>query len=80
MTESADTMDNIGHPMTDEEVIGYIQVGLGPRHIYLFTAIIVLINHQGVKLREFYSYLISHEAQTMAMNVKKTSLPLPTMS
>ena len=39
MTSLADTMANIGHPMTDEEVIDYILAGLGPGHSDLFTAI-----------------------------------------
>lgn len=29
MTSLADTMANIGHPMTDEDVIGYILARLG---------------------------------------------------
>lgn len=68
MTALADTMANIGHPMTDEEVIGYILVGLGAGHGDLFTAITVLSNNQEVKLSEFYSYLVAHEAQSAAMN------------
>nr|KAJ0190631.1 hypothetical protein LSAT_V11C800418970 [Lactuca sativa] len=62
MTGLADTMANIGHPMTDKEVIGYILAGLGPGHGDLFTAITVVSNNQEVKLSEFYSYLITHEA------------------
>ena len=42
MTTLADTIANIGHPMTNEEVIGYILAGLGPSHGDLFTAITVL--------------------------------------
>ena len=57
-----DTMANIGHPMTDKEVIGYILAGLGPGHGDLFTAIMVLSNNREAKLSEFYSYLITHEA------------------
>lgn len=68
MTALADTMANIGHPMTDEEVIGYILAGLGPGHGDLFTAITILSNNQEVKLSEFYSYLVAHEAQSAAMN------------
>nr|KAJ0202206.1 hypothetical protein LSAT_V11C600315240 [Lactuca sativa] len=68
MTNLADTMANIDHPMTDEEVIGYILAGLGPGHGDLFTAIIVLGNQQAVTLSEFYSYLIVHEAQVSAVN------------
>lgn len=68
MTGFADTMANIGHPMTDEEVIGYILAGLGPGHSDLFTAITVLSNQRAVTLPEFYSYLIAHEAQTTAMS------------
>lgn len=67
MTGLADTMANIGHPMTDEEVIGYILAGLGPGHGDLFTAITVLSNNQEVKLSKFYSYLIAHEAQPAAI-------------
>lgn len=53
MMDLAHTMANIGHPMTDEEVIGYILVSLGTGHGDLFTAITVLSNHQEVKLLEF---------------------------
>lgn len=62
ITGLADTMANIGHPVTDEEVIGYILAGLGPGHGDLFTTITVLSNQQEVKLSEFYSYLVAHEA------------------
>lgn len=62
MTTLADTMVNIGHPMTDEEVIGYILADLGPGHEDLFTAITVLSDQHKVTLPEFYSYLIAHEA------------------
>ena len=68
MTTLADTMANIGHPITDEEVIRYILAGLGPEHGDLFTAIIVLSNNQEVKLSKFYSYLVAHEAQLVALN------------
>ena len=46
MTRLADTMANIVHHMSDEEVISYILVGLGPDHGDLFTAITLLINSQ----------------------------------
>lgn len=62
MTGFADTMANIGQPMNDEEVIGYILAGLGPGHSDIFTAITVLSDKRKVTLPEFYSYLISHEA------------------
>ncbi|KAL7607634.1 hypothetical protein Lser_V15G16769 [Lactuca serriola] len=68
MTRLADTIANIGHPMSDEEVIDYILADLGPGHGDLFTAITVLSNSQEVKLSKFYSYLIAHVAQTNAMN------------
>lgn len=68
MTGYADTMANIGHPMQDEEVIGYILAGLGPSHGDLFIAIPVLSNQQTNTLPEFYSYLIAHEAQANATN------------
>lgn len=61
MTGLVDTVANIGHPMTDEEVIGYILAGLGPGHGDLFTTIIVLSNQQALTLPDFYSYLIDHE-------------------
>lgn len=60
MVGFADTMANIGQPMNDEEVIGYILAGLGPGHGDLFTAITVLSNEWQVTLPEFYSYLIAH--------------------
>nr|KAJ0185285.1 hypothetical protein LSAT_V11C900476660 [Lactuca sativa] len=68
MTTLADTMANIGHPMTDEDVIGYILAGLGPGHGDLFTAITVLSDQHKVTLPEFYSYLIAHETQATATN------------
>lgn len=68
ITGLADTMANIGHPLSDEEVIGYILAGLGPGHSDLFTAIAVLSNQRAVTLPEFYSYLLAHEAQTTVMN------------
>ncbi|XP_052624977.1 uncharacterized protein LOC128132442 [Lactuca sativa] len=68
MTSLVDTMTNIGHPMLDEEVIGYILAGLGPCHDDLFTAIIVLSNQDTITLPELYSYLIAHEAQSSALN------------
>lgn len=61
-------MANIGHPMTAEEVIGYILASLGPGHGDLFTAITVVSNQRDITLPEFYSYLIAHEAQATAMN------------
>lgn len=64
----ADTMANIGHPMSDEEVIGYILAGLRPGHSDLFTAITVLSNQRAVTLPEFYSYLLAHEAQATLVN------------
>ena len=67
MTGFADTMANIGQPMTDEEVIGYMLAGLGPGHGDLFTAITVLSNEGKVTLPEFYSYLIAHEAHATTM-------------
>lgn len=71
MTGLGDTLANIVHVMTDEEVIGYILVGLSPGHGDLFTAITVLSNQQEVKLHEFYLYLIAHEAQSMATRSPK---------
>lgn len=68
MTTLVNTRANISHPMSDEEVIGYILADLGLGHDDLFTAITVLRNNQEVKLSEFYSYLIAHEAQTVTMN------------
>nr|KAJ0214523.1 hypothetical protein LSAT_V11C400210300 [Lactuca sativa] len=68
MTTLADTMENISHPMTDDEVIGYILVGLGPGHGDLFTAIIVLSDQLKVTLPKFYSYLTAHEAQATITN------------
>lgn len=68
MTSLADTMANIGHPMTDEEVIGYILAGLGPGHGDLVTAITVMSNQNSVTLPDFYLYLIAHEAQASIMN------------
>ena len=67
MTGFADTMANIGQPMTDEEVIGYILAGLGPGHGDLFTAITIVSNERTITLPEFYSYLIAHEAQASSM-------------
>ena len=67
MTGFADTMANIGQPMNDEEVIGYMLAGLGLGHGDLFTAITVLSNERKVTLPEFYSYLIAHEAQATAI-------------
>lgn len=68
MTSFANTMANIGHPMIDEEVLGYILAGLGPGHGDLFTAITVLGNQRAVTLSEFYSYLTAQEAQSTAMS------------
>nr|KAJ0200181.1 hypothetical protein LSAT_V11C600317650 [Lactuca sativa] len=68
MTGFADTMENIGQPMGDEEVIGYILAGLGPGHNDIFTAITALSNEQKVTLPKVYSYLIAHEAQATSMN------------
>lgn len=53
MTGLADTMDNIGHAMTNEDVIVYILAGLGPGHGDLFTFITVLSNQREVALPEF---------------------------
>lgn len=63
MTALDDTMANIGHPMTNEEVTWYILLGLGPSHWDLFTVITMLSNQKAVTLPDFYSYLITHEAQ-----------------
>jgi hypothetical protein len=42
----ADTMANIGQPMADEEVIGYILAGLGDEFKDLTTAITILNNNR----------------------------------
>lgn len=63
-----DTMANIGHHMTNEEVISHIHPGLGPSHEDLFNIITVISNQQSVMLSKFYSYFIAHETQPMAMN------------
>lgn len=68
MTALADTMANIGQPMSDDEVIGYILVGLGPGHGDLVTAITVLSNQRPVTLPELYSYMLSHEAQATMLS------------
>lgn len=68
MTGFANTMANSGQPLNDEEIIGYILAVLGPEHDDLLTSIIVLSNERKVTLPEFYSYLISHEAQSTAIN------------
>ena len=50
MTTLSDTMANISHPKTDEEVIGYIIDGLGPGHDDLFTSITVISDQHKVTL------------------------------
>lgn len=72
MTNLVDTMANIVHTMTYEEFIGYILIGLGPGHGDLYTAITVLKNQQAVTLPKIYSYLITHEAQVLAVNSATT--------
>ena len=59
----ADTMANIGQPMADEEVIGYILAGLGEEFKDLTTTITILNNNRQVTLTEFYSYLLGHETR-----------------
>lgn len=44
MTGFADTMANIGQPMSDEEVFGHMLAGLGPGHGDVFTTITILSN------------------------------------
>lgn len=61
-------MENIGHAMLDEELIGYILAGQGSGHGDLFIAITVLSNQHPVNLHVFYSYLIAHMAQSSALN------------
>ena len=68
MTALADTMANIGQPMSDDEVIGYILASLGPRHGHLVTAITVLSNQRPVTLPELYSYMLSHEVQATVLS------------
>ena len=77
MTALADTVANIDHHMTDEEVIGYILAGLGPGHGDLFTAITMLSNQNTGTLPNFYSYLIAHEAQA-AMIITTTEFATST--
>lgn len=60
-------MANIGHPMTDVEIIGYILAGLRPDHGNIFISIMVVSNQRDITLPEFYSYLIAHEAQASAI-------------
>lgn len=63
----ADSIANICQNMTYEEVIRYILVKLGPGHRDLFTIITFLSNQHELKLSEFYSYPIAHEAQSKAI-------------
>ena len=55
----ADTMASIGHPLSDEEVLGYILAGLGPEYEPLVATITA--RDDPVSLNAFYAHLLSAE-------------------
>ncbi|XP_062188948.1 uncharacterized protein LOC133892278 [Phragmites australis] len=62
----ADTMATVGHPLHDDEVIGYIMTGIGPEFDPLMASLTV--PNTTVSLHDFYAFPLSFEAQ-MAMLV-----------
>lgn len=61
MKSLADTMAAVGHPMDDEEVIGYMITGLGPEYEPMIAS--VMAHEDPIDLNTFYSQLLSAEVR-----------------
>lgn len=55
----ADTMASIGHPLSDEEILGYMLAGLGP--VYEPLVATITARDDPVSLNAFYAHLLSAE-------------------
>jgi uncharacterized membrane protein YgcG len=61
MKALADSMAVAGHPLTDDEIIGYISAGLGEEFDPLMGSFTIF--NQSVTLTDFYGFLLSYEAR-----------------
>jgi hypothetical protein len=59
----ADTMSSLGHPLTDEEVLGYMLVGLGADYEPLVTS--VTMRDEPLSLTSFFAHLLSVEVRIL---------------
>jgi hypothetical protein len=65
----ADTMASLGHPLTDEEVLGYMLAGLGADYEPLVTS--VTTHDEPLSLTSFFAHLLSMEVRIL----QNTSAP-----
>jgi hypothetical protein len=62
----ADTMASLGHPLTDEEILGYMLAGLGAEYESLVTSITMC--DDPISLNSFFAHLMSAEVHSQRNN------------
>jgi hypothetical protein len=61
-----DTMASLGHPLTDEEILGYMLAGLGAESESLVTSITT--RDDPISLNSFFTHLMSEEVRSQCNN------------